>query len=169
MTPLGHHGLSCSRSVGRHPRHRALNEVISRAFRSAGIASQLEPTGLSRSSALRPDGMTLTSWTAGRPLVWDAVAERSAECRSERASSVEAIGSHVWESSSVSSARNSRSGSHKRKCVGDDILGAVDAPTGDIERVLAEISEGIFVASEDRCREQTDAEQSYSSGRHRPH
>ena len=72
VTPLGHHGLSCSRSVGRHPRHRALNEVISRAFRSAGIASQLEPTGLSRSSALRPDGMTLTSWTAGRPLVWDA-------------------------------------------------------------------------------------------------
>ena len=72
MTARGHHGLSCSRSAGRHPRHRALNEVISRALRSAGVPSQLEPAGLSRTSALRPDGMTLVSWTAGKPLVWDA-------------------------------------------------------------------------------------------------
>ena len=72
VSAMGDHGLCCSRSAGRHPRHRALNAVISRALGSAMIASQLEPTGLSRNSALRPDGITLSSWATGRSLVWDA-------------------------------------------------------------------------------------------------
>ena len=72
VTSRGHHGLSCSRSAGRHPRHSALNAVISRAMQSAGTSTSLEPTGLSRNSALRPDGQTLTPSKAGKMLVWDA-------------------------------------------------------------------------------------------------
>ena len=32
----------------------------------------LEPNGISRDDGKRPDGMTLTPWSRGRPLVWDA-------------------------------------------------------------------------------------------------
>ena len=69
---LGDHGLSCSRSLGRHPRHRAINDVIASAMRSARITCRVEPMGLSMNSALRPDGMTLSPWKARRCLVWDA-------------------------------------------------------------------------------------------------
>lgn len=69
---LGHHGLSCQRSAGRLPRHAALNDVIRRAFASAGIPAILEPTGLARDDGKRPDGMTVMPWKYGKCLVWDA-------------------------------------------------------------------------------------------------
>ena len=69
---LGHHGLSCSRSAGRIPRHSNLNDIIRRALASASVPAVLEPNGLVRSDGKRPDGMTLVPWKMGRPLVWDA-------------------------------------------------------------------------------------------------
>ena len=68
---LATHGLSCRYSVGRHPRHRSVNDLLKQAFGSAGIPSVTEPTGLSRSDGRRPDGMTLVPWLRGRALVWD--------------------------------------------------------------------------------------------------
>ncbi|XP_063359932.1 uncharacterized protein LOC134649149 [Cydia amplana] len=68
----GHHALSCRRCAGRHPRHHALNDIVQRALRSAGIPSVLEPPGLSRTDGKRPDGLTLVPWERGRCLVWDA-------------------------------------------------------------------------------------------------
>ena len=72
VDPLGHHGLACQHSAGRHSRHNMLNDIILRALQSAGIPSIREPPGLSRSDAKRPDGVTLVPWSRGRCLVWDA-------------------------------------------------------------------------------------------------
>ena len=69
---LGHHGLSCSRSAGRFPRHSSLNDVIRRALSSAGIPSILEPVGLDRGDGRRPDGITTFPFRCGRSLAWDA-------------------------------------------------------------------------------------------------
>jgi len=40
--------------------------VVARAFSAIGI-----PAGLSRTDGKRPDGMTLITWRAGKPAVWD--------------------------------------------------------------------------------------------------
>lgn len=72
VNSLGHHGLACSRSAGRIPRHSGLNDIIRRALASASVPAVLEPNGLVRSDGKRPDGMTLVPWKMGRPLVWDA-------------------------------------------------------------------------------------------------
>ena len=71
VDPSGHHGLSCRRSGGRIPRHQAANETIRRALVTGGIPAILEPVGVSRDDAKRPDGMTLIPWEGGRPLLWD--------------------------------------------------------------------------------------------------
>ena len=68
----GLHGLSCRKSQGRHPRHAAINDIIKRALTSAGMPSQLEPTGICLSNGKRPDGATIVPWKTGRVLVWDA-------------------------------------------------------------------------------------------------
>ena len=39
----GLHGLSCTGSSGRHPRHNALNSIISRALAAIGFPSILKP------------------------------------------------------------------------------------------------------------------------------
>lgn len=69
---LGQHGLSCSRSAGRIPRHQNINDVIRRALATAGVPAILEPNGLTRDDGKRPDGLTLVPWRIGRALVWDA-------------------------------------------------------------------------------------------------
>ena len=61
----------CKRAPGRIARHQALNEVIARAFQSAGIPATKEPNGLSWSDGKRPDGLTLIPWQEGKPLCWD--------------------------------------------------------------------------------------------------
>jgi len=69
---LGHHGLACRRSSGRHSRHTMMNETILRALQSANVPAVREPPGLTRSDAKRPDGATLVPWAHGRCLLWDA-------------------------------------------------------------------------------------------------
>ncbi|XP_055345638.1 uncharacterized protein LOC129593381 isoform X2 [Paramacrobiotus metropolitanus] len=67
----GHHGLSCSFSVGRHPRHGGLNSIVCRSLVSAGIPAKLEPRGTSHTSERRPDGCTTFAWKRGMCLAWD--------------------------------------------------------------------------------------------------
>ena len=68
----GWHGLSCSRSAGRFARHSMLNQIIKDSLGTLRIPSILEPPGLSRTDFKRPDGLSLTPWIRGSPLVWDA-------------------------------------------------------------------------------------------------
>lgn len=68
----GTHGLSCSKSAGRHPRHAELNTIIQNALHSAMIPSKKEPPGLFRDDGKRLDGMTLMPWSRGQMLVWDS-------------------------------------------------------------------------------------------------
>lgn len=68
----GLHAFVCKRARGRTLRHHALNDVVARAFVSAGIPVIKEPTGLFRTDGKRPDGMTLIPWQAGKPVIWDA-------------------------------------------------------------------------------------------------
>ena len=56
----------------RFHRHAAINDVLHRAFSSAGIPSCLELSCLSRSDGKQPDGLTLVPWERGKLLVWDA-------------------------------------------------------------------------------------------------
>ncbi|CAH0397197.1 unnamed protein product [Chilo suppressalis] len=69
---VGHHVLSCHRCTDRQQHHHALNNIVLRALRSAGVPSVLEPPGLSRTDGKRPDGLTLVPWANPRCLVWDA-------------------------------------------------------------------------------------------------
>jgi len=68
----GDHALSCKRSKARHARHRQLNDCISRAMTTAMIPNRLEPVGLLRDDARRPDGESLVPWSRGRCVAWDA-------------------------------------------------------------------------------------------------
>lgn len=72
MDARGLHGLSCKYSAGRHPRHAALNDIVMRSLRSAGIPSILEPVGIDRGDGKRPDGITVFPFSNGRCLCWDA-------------------------------------------------------------------------------------------------
>jgi hypothetical protein len=67
----GLHAFVCRRAPGKTQRHHAVNDVVARAFASAGVPVSKEPSGLSRSDGKRPDGVTLIPWQAGRPLAWD--------------------------------------------------------------------------------------------------
>ena len=68
---LAHHPLACRISEGRHPRHRATNVEIKRAFGAADIPASLEPDGLTRKDSRRPDGVTLFPYSGGKCVVWD--------------------------------------------------------------------------------------------------
>ena len=68
----GTHGLHCQRSLGRNPRHMAINDLIKRSLATAKIAAHLEPAGICRADGKRPDGATVMPWKSGRVLVWDA-------------------------------------------------------------------------------------------------
>ena len=67
----GVHAFTCKKSQGKIARHRALNDVIARAFVAADVPVTKEPTGLSRSDGKRPDGLTLVPWKCGKALTWD--------------------------------------------------------------------------------------------------
>ena len=71
VSKKGTHGLSCGWSGGRISRHHAANETIRCALVSGGVPSVLEPVGVCREDAKRPDGMTLIPWEGGRALLWD--------------------------------------------------------------------------------------------------
>ena len=49
-----------------------MNDNIQRAFSAAGIPSRREPSDISRPGGKRPDGMTLSPWSFGHALIWDA-------------------------------------------------------------------------------------------------
>jgi len=68
---LGHHGLSCRFSAGRHRRHAMANEVIIRAIRAADVHAELEPHLLFDDDGKRPDGATIEAWREGKTLTWD--------------------------------------------------------------------------------------------------
>ena len=72
MDELGTHGLSCSKSQGRHPRHTAINELIQRSLATAGVPAQLDPSGICQSDGKRLDGATVAPWRCGKALVRDA-------------------------------------------------------------------------------------------------
>ena len=67
----GLHGLSCMRGIGRLSRHNHINDIMCRAFASAGMPTVKEPTGLIPGTELRPDGLTLIPWSSGKCLTWD--------------------------------------------------------------------------------------------------
>ena len=68
----GLHAMVCKMAPGKHTRHRVLNDIIWRAFGTAGIPAVKEPSGLIRHDGKRPDGLTLIPWQGGKSLVWDA-------------------------------------------------------------------------------------------------
>ena len=68
----GYHLLSCQFNEGRHPRHAALNDIICRALKAAGVPSILKPVGLDRGDGKRPDCITIFPFSQGKSLCWDA-------------------------------------------------------------------------------------------------
>ena len=68
---LGLHAWVCKHAPGRIQRHHAINDVISRAFVSAGIPVTKEPKGLFLGDVRRPDGLTLIPWQTGKAMTWD--------------------------------------------------------------------------------------------------
>ena len=68
---LGTHGLSCSRSQGRHYHHASINALIQRHLSPAGIPAQIEPVGVCRSDGKQLDGASITPRKSGHVLVWD--------------------------------------------------------------------------------------------------
>ena len=69
---FGSHAFVCKHSSGTGSRHSSINDIISRAFVSAGVPVTKEPGGLIRGVGKRPDGLTLIPWRNGKPLAWDA-------------------------------------------------------------------------------------------------
>ena len=71
MDQYGYHLLSCQFNEGRHPQHGAINDIICRALKSAGLASIMEPVGLSRDDGKRPNGISIFPFSNGKALCWD--------------------------------------------------------------------------------------------------
>jgi len=67
----GLHAMVCKKAPARSTRHFAVNDIITRAFTSAGVPVVKEPSGLSRNDGKRPDGLTLVPWQNGKALTWD--------------------------------------------------------------------------------------------------
>lgn len=68
----GSHAMICKKAPARMTRHHAVNDIIARAFTSAGVPVSKEPLGILRSDGKRPDGLTLVPWRGGKALTWDA-------------------------------------------------------------------------------------------------
>ena len=49
-----------------------LNDIIFCSLASANIPSRLEPSGFYRAAKNRSDGVTISPWSKGRFMVWDA-------------------------------------------------------------------------------------------------
>jgi len=79
--------MVCKKAPGRTARHQALNDIICRAFISAGIPALKEPAGFAHApDGKRPDGLSLIPWQNGKPLAWDVtVASTLAESYVEAA------------------------------------------------------------------------------------
>ena len=66
------HALSCHYSEGRRPRHTAINDIVWRTPRSAGMDATFEPKVVNRGDGLTPDGLTTYPFSQGKALCWDA-------------------------------------------------------------------------------------------------
>ena len=67
----GLHSFCCKQASGRSSRHHVLNDLVARAFASAGTPVVKEPVGLSRQDGKRPDGLTLIPFAGGKAMIWD--------------------------------------------------------------------------------------------------
>lgn len=65
------HALVCKMVSGRQLRQRLYNEIIKRSLVSCGVATRLEPPGLSVEDGSRPDRITQITWVRERPAVCD--------------------------------------------------------------------------------------------------
>ena len=74
---LALHRLSYKLATGRLTRHAAINDLLVRALRQAGILCTKEPRHLSPNDALRPDGLTSEPWSRGRVIIWDVTVKDS--------------------------------------------------------------------------------------------
>jgi len=90
VTVDGHHGLSCRHGSGRHARHNQVNDLLCRAFISAGTLATREPHSLCTNGEKRPDGVTQVPWKRGRCLAWDATCPDTYAQSHIQASSVQA-------------------------------------------------------------------------------
>ena len=52
--------------------HNSLNDIVHRSLGTSKVPSRLEPSGLHHADGNCPDGITMTPWSEGRFLVWDA-------------------------------------------------------------------------------------------------
>jgi len=71
VVALGQHSPICKQAESRIARHQHLNDLVTRALVSAGVATTKEPVGLICRDSKRPVGMTQISWHSGKLLVWD--------------------------------------------------------------------------------------------------
>ena len=69
INSLGSHCFTCKRNNGRILRHTMVNEIISRALKSANCPNIQEPAYLDEGR--RPDGITTIPFRNGLPLAWD--------------------------------------------------------------------------------------------------
>ena len=67
----GTHSLHCQKSLGRHPHHMVINDLIKRSLATAKIVAHLEPAGICRAGRKRLDGANVMPWKSGQVLVWD--------------------------------------------------------------------------------------------------
>ena len=72
----GLHSFVCKSALSRTARHHALNDIICRAFSSAGIPATKETVGLTRLDVKRPEADGLTLQCPGVPAnpTWDVTA-----------------------------------------------------------------------------------------------
>ncbi len=68
---FGKHAFSCKLNNGRFLRHNGVNTILHKALSAAGLPNRTEPSYLSSSNNLRPDGITLLPFHRGKSLVWD--------------------------------------------------------------------------------------------------
>lgn len=90
---LGLHRLSCNKlASGRLARHHAVNDLLSRALRQAGVANSKEPSNLSENAGLRPDGITHRPWSRGKRMIWDvSIRDAFADCYRSIARTAKAV------------------------------------------------------------------------------
>jgi hypothetical protein len=68
---LGRHCFSCKKNPGKSLRHSAVNSILSKNLQAMGMQNLLEPSNLFQANGLRPDGVTLLPYKAGKSLIWD--------------------------------------------------------------------------------------------------
>ena len=60
------HGLQYRESLGCHPRHASINDIIERSLRGTKISSHYESSGLDHDDGKHPDGVTMMPWKSER-------------------------------------------------------------------------------------------------------